>query len=63
VNEADETGVGAGLLLGQFVIYLIMPACTVISVVAFDTDDLRLVGMVVGGAVPLVLNLMLMTCG
>ena len=62
LNEADETGAGACLLLGQFAIYLIMPACTLISVAAFDTDDLRVAGMAVGGAVPLVLNLMLMAC-
>jgi hypothetical protein len=60
VNEVEETYIGVGLHLGQILICLIMPVWISVCIIVFGLKDARTAGCIAGGAVPLVINLVLM---
>ena len=57
-NDYEEDSLSLGLHLAQILIYLIVPASVLVSVVVLG--DQKWMAMIVGGAVPLVINVVLM---
>jgi len=57
-NENDEEAISVGLHLGQIAIYFIVPAATAVSLVVVPDDQWT--AMALGGALPLLINLIVM---